>query len=270
MQKKKNYNLIIGGIIAAIVVIIIVASFFYTPYDPNAIDGLNKMSSPSPEHFLGTDNLGRDILSRILDGAGSTLLIALCVVAIGTMGGIVVGASTGYLGGWIDNVVMRLNDVLSAFPSFLLALVVISIAGPGKYKVIIALGILFIPSFARMIRGEFARCRDMDYVRSARLMGASNFRIIAVHILPNTFPVLLSTMAIGFNNAVLAEASMSYLGLGVQPPDVSLGRMLAESQTYLLNAPWYALSIGITIVLLVLGFGLLGDGVNRRRPEYGG
>lgn len=269
MKKKRNYSLIIGGIITAVVVIMIVVGNFYTPYDPNAIDGLNKMASPSAEHLFGTDNLGRDIFSRVLDGAGTTLFIALCIVAIGTLGGIIIGGLTGYFGGFLDNTVMRLNDILSAFPSFLLALVVVSIAGSGKYNVIIALGILFIPSFARMVRAEFVRCKSQDYVKSALLMGAPHFRIIIIHILPNTYSVLMSTIAIGFNNAVLAEASMSYLGLGVQPPDASLGRMLSESQTYLMSAPWYAISIGVTIVLVVLGFSLIGDGLNKRRPEYG-
>lgn len=269
MKIKRKYSLIVGGIITAIMVIMILVGSFYTPHDPNAIDGFNKMASPSLEHLYGTDNLGRDIFSRVLDGAGTTLFIALCVVAIGLVGGVVIGGLTGYFGGYIDSIIMRLNDVLSAFPSFLLALVVVSIAGPGKFNVIIALGILFIPSFARMVRAEFVRIKDKDYIKNARLMGASHFRIITVHILPNTYSVLMSTVAIGFNNAVLAEASMSYLGLGVQPPEASLGRMLSESQAYLMSAPWYAIFTGITIVLLVLGFSLIGDGLNRRRPEYG-
>lgn len=268
MEHKRNYNLIIGCIITAIMVILIVVGFFYTPYDPNAIDAYNKMAAPSAEHFFGTDNLGRDIFSRVLDGAGTTLFIAVCVVAIGAVGGIIIGGLTGYFGGWIDNVLMRINDALSAFPSFLLALVVVSIIGSGKYNVIIALGILFIPSFARMVRAEFVRCKEQDYVKSARLMGASHIRIMTVHILPNIYSVLISTIAIGFNNAVLAEASMSYLGLGVQPPDASLGKMLSESQAYLMTSPWYAIFIGITMVLLILGFSLIGEGFNNRRPEY--
>lgn len=268
LQKKRNYNLIIGCIITAIMVIMIIVGCFYTPYDPNAIDGLNKMTPPSAAHLLGTDNLGRDIFSRVLDGAGTTLFVAAGVVIIGAVGGILVGSLTGYFGGWIDGVLMRINDVLTAFPSFLLALVVISIIGTGKYNVIIALGILFIPSFSRMVRSEFVRCKNYDYVQSARLMGASQIRIMTVHILPNTFSVLMSIIAIGFNNAVLAEASMSYLGLGVQPPDASLGRMLSESQSYFLSAPWYSLSIGIVMILLILGFSLIGDGLNKRGAVY--
>lgn len=267
-QKKRNYNLIIGGIITVFMISIIIIGHFYTPYDPNAIDGLNKMSPPSASHLLGTDNLGRDILSRVLSGGGTTLFIAVGVVLIGAVGGILVGGLTGYFGGWADEILMRINDVLTAFPSFLLALVVISIIGTGKYNVIIALGVLFIPSFARMVRAEFVRCKNLDYVQSARLMGASQIRIMTVHILPNTSSVVMSTIAIGFNNAVLAEAAMSYLGLGVQPPDASLGRMLSESQSYFLSSPWYAMSVGAAIILLILGFSLIGDGLNRRRPGY--
>ena len=173
----------------------------------------------------------------------------------------VLGGLTGWYGGWVDELLMRLNDTLTAFPSILLALVLIALFGSGKYNIIFALGLLFVPTFARIVRMEVAKQKELDYVRSARLMGVGSMRILFVHILPNIVPVLLSTIAISFNNAVLAEASMSYLGVGVQPPDPSLGRMLNEAQSYLLSAPWYALSSGVAIVLLVLGFGLLSEGL---------
>ena len=160
---------------------------------------------------------------------------------------------------------MRLNDALTAFPSILLALVIISILGPGKkVNVIIALGLVFIPSFARVTRTAFASLRDVNYIKSARLMGASKARILAVHILPNTLPVLLPALTIGFNNAVLAEASMSFLGIGVTPPDASLGYMLSEAQGMLFAAPWYAGGTGLVIVLMVFSVGLLGEGLRRR------
>ena len=165
----------------------------------------------------------------------------------------------------LDEILIRINDSIMAFPSILLALVLIAILGGGKYNIIIALGILFIPSFARLVRSEVARQKSMDYVKNAKLMGVGTMRLLFVHILPNIVPVLLSAIAIGFNNAVLAEASMSFLGVGVQPPDPSLGRMLNEAQTYLMSAPWYAMSTGIAIVLLVLGFGLLGEGLGGER-----
>ena len=160
---------------------------------------------------------------------------------------------------------MRVNDAVTAFPSILLALVFISLLGFGKYNVILALGVAFVPSYARVVRSEFARHREMNYVKSARLMGASNGRIMFVHILPNTRAVILPTLVIGFNNAVLAEASLSYLGIGVRSPDVSLGYMLSESQSYMSTAPWYVLCTGLTIVLLILGFSLVGEGLQQGR-----
>ena len=159
---------------------------------------------------------------------------------------------------------MRLCDAISAFPSILLALVVLAVTGPGKYNVIGVLGVLFVPSFARLTRGEFLRQRDRDYVRSAKLAGVSDLRIIFVHILPNTWPVLLSGLTIGFNNAVLAEASMSYLGIGVNPQDPSLGYMLSDAQGDLLTAPWYTGFLAATVILLILGVGMTGEGVRAR------
>lgn len=260
MKRYHTYTKV-GGTISAIMILLIIIAAFWTPYDTTAMDSAAKLSPPSAAHLLGTDNLGRDILSRVLEGAGTTLVIAVLTVASGALFGILIGAFTGYYGGIVDNVFMRICDTITAFPSFLLALVIVSVLGSGKYHVIIALGLLFIPSFARIVRGEYARAVTQAYVDNARLMGAGPIRIMFMHILPNTRSVLLSAIAIGFNNAVLAEASMSYLGIGVQPPDPSLGRMLAEAQNYLLSAPWFAISTGTVIVLLILGFTLLGEGI---------
>lgn len=254
----------IGGGLSAVMVLMIAVGYFWTPYDPTAMEG-GKFLPPSMEHLLGTDNFGRDIFSRVLDGAGTTLLIAVCVVAIGCVAGIIIGSLCGYYGGWPDLILTRVCDSITAFPSFLLALVIVSILGSGTYNIILALGILFIPSFARIVRGEFARCRELNYIKSARLMGAGNFRIMFRHILPNTRSVLLSAATIGFNNAVLSEASMSFLGIGIQPPEASLGSMLSDSQIYLKNAPWYALGTGAVIILLILGFSLLSEGLQRGR-----
>ena len=253
--------MVLGTVITAAVALMILLSFIWKPYDPNALNPALKMASPSLTHIMGTDNFGRDIFSRILEGAGTTLGIAALIVAIGSLMGILAGSATGYFGGPVDAIVMRVCDTLTAFPSILLALVVISFTGPGKRSLIIALGLLFIPSFTRIVRAEFSRQRSLDYVMSARLMGCSHLRVMYVHILPNTKPVLLSSIAIGFNNAVLAEASMSFLGMGVQRPDASLGSMLSDSQAYLLSAPWYMLFAGLAVSLLILGFGLLSEGL---------
>lgn len=262
MKKKiSSYNFTIGLILTIIMLSFIVLGMFWTPYDPEGMAGTLKMKGPDLLHLFGTDQFGRDVLSRVLSGAGSTLIIAAGTILIGGTAGIILGAVTGYFGGWLDEMLMRVNDAVAAFPSVLLALVIISIAGSGTYKVTIALGIAFIPSFARIVRGEFLRLRESEYVISAKLIGVPVPRILFVHILPNILPALLSALAIGFNNAVLAEAGLSYLGIGVQPPDASLGRMLSESQTYLASAPWCAIFPGLFLILLVLGVGMLGEGI---------
>ena len=263
-MQKQNISLILGLVLSGVILLLMLSSFVWTPHDPLAQDATNRLAAPSGTHPFGTDNLGRDILSRILVGTGTTLLVALGTVLIGTLGGIIVGSLTGYFGGWLDELFMRLSDALTAFPTMLLALVVISLIGSGTANVIWVLGILFIPSFARVLRGEFARCRNLDYVKRAKLMGASSARVMFRHILPNAMPVFLSTVAIGFNNAVLAEAGMSFLGIGVQMPDISLGRILDDSHGYLVLAPWWALLSGAMIALIVLGFSLLSDGLQRR------
>ena len=233
-MKKRNPYLTVGLVMTGILTALIVLGFFWTPYDPNAMAAGPKLTGPSLAHLMGTDSFGRDIFSRVLKGAGTTYG-------------------------------MRLGDVLTAFPSILLALVVISLLGPGKTRnVILALGLVFIPSFARMARGTYAGLREVNYVKSARLMGASSSRILWRHILPNTWSVLLPALTIGFNNAVLAEASMSYLCIGVTPPDASLGYMLSESQGMFMSAPWYALGTGLTLVWMVFGVGLIGEGLQRR------
>ncbi len=260
---RKNRELYIGFLISAVMLIIIIAGVIFSPYDPNAMDAASKFADPSFSHILGCDNFGRDLFARLTLGGATTLTVALFTVIIGVVFGTVIGALTGYYGGAVDEVLMRFNDAVLAFPSILLALVFISVFGSGTWKVIISLGIVFVPSFARIVRGEFMRCKNLDYVRSARLMGAGDMRIMFVHILPNTIPVLLSSTVIGFNNAVLAEASMSFLGIGVQPPQSSLGRMLSDAQAFLFSEPSYAICTGVTIALIVLGFSLLGDGLKK-------
>lgn len=260
-KRKRNYNLIAGGVITGTMLLLILIGVFYTPYDPNAMDAQSKFAGISFKHLMGCDNFGRDVFSRVLEGSRTTLIVAAGTVFIGTFFGILIGAFTGYYGGILDEILMRVNDAVFAFPSILLALVFISLLGSGKYQVIVALGIAFIPSFARIVRSEFIKCKDRDYVKNAKLQGAGDLRIMFVHILPNTLTVLLSAVMIGFNNAVLAEAGMSFLGIGVQPPDASLGRMLSEAQAYLFRAPAYAIFPGVVIILMVLGFSLLSDGI---------
>ena len=249
MKKHINPYLLAGLIITGIMLTVTIVGAFWTPYVPTAMK-YGKFQAPSLAHLCGTDNFGRDIFSRILKGSGTTLAIALSTVSIGAIIGTLVGAVTGYFGGIVDDILMRLNDALTAFPSFLLALLIVSLVGPGKkYSVVIALGLVFIPSFARVMRTQFAVLRDRNYVTGARLMGAGNARILFVHL--------------------LAEASMSFLGIGVTPPDASLGYMLSEAQGMLAAGPWYALFTGLTIVLLVFGVGLIGEGMQAENREVG-
>ena len=246
-MKKKNTFLRVGLVLTALVVGFIVLGLFWTPYSPNAMD-FSRLLPPSAAHLMGTDKFGRDILSRVM---------------IGTVVGTLVGALTGWYGGWVDEVLMRLNDALASFPSILILLVLVSLLGGGREHMTLALGIVFIPSYARIVRSEFARARTQNYVHSAELMGASTARILFVHILPNIWHTLVSAITIGFNNAVLAEAAMSYLSIGVSPDEASLGYMLSESQSMLDSAPWYALGTGAVIVLLILGVSLIGEGLQR-------
>ena len=262
MKKKWNGYLIAGCIITGIIVLWILIGRFYTPYPPTKMSSA-KLQGPSPAHLFGTDKFGRDIFSRVMQGSGTTLLIAALTILIGSGAGIIIGAITGYFGGMVDEVLMRFNDALTAFPSILLALVIVSVFGTGWIQLLVSLGIAFVPSFARIVRGEVLRCKNMDYVENARLQGVSDFRMIFVHIVPNIKGVMASSIMIGFNNAVLAEAGLSYLGVGSQPPYASLGKMLSDAQQYMFTMPSYVLFPGAVIVLMVLGFAFLGEGISR-------
>lgn len=260
-KARKNFNFIAGMILVGLTMILVLWGFIGTPYDPDAMNNSAKFAGVSMQHIMGCDNFGRDIFSRVLEGVGNTFIVAAGTVIIGTLAGVIIGGLCGYFGGILDEVLMRVIDAIFSFPSIFLALVVICVIGPGKYNVIVALGIAFVPSFARIVRSEFMKQRNMDYVLSAKVMGASDLRIMFLHILPNAFPVMLSSVIIGFNNAVIAEAGLSFLGIGVQPPDASLGAMLSDAQTYLYNAPYMAIFPGVIMVLMILGFGMLSDGM---------
>ncbi len=263
-MKQRNWYLTFGLIISAAMLAYMILGFFWTPYDPGKLSGTDKLAAPSLSHLFGCDHLGRDVLSRTLDGAGTTLIISLLVLVVGFVFGLTLGALCGYYGGLADAIIMRFCDAVTAFPSILLAMVILAITGPGTYNVVAALGILFIPSFARLVRGEFLKYRDRDFVRAARLAGVHPLRIIFVHILPNTWPVLLSGLTIGFNNAVLSEASMSFLGIGVGPAEASLGRMLSEGQGILFTAPWCTVFPAVVVILIILGIGMVGEGIRER------
>lgn len=258
-----NPNFVIGLILVMMILILMVVGFFYLPYDVYEMDVLNKLQTPSKEHLLGTDHLGRDILSRIMHGARISVLIGILVVCFGLVMGTMIGSVAGYFGGKIDEVISKLIDIQMAFPGVLLALMMIAVFGNTLGNIIIALGIMSIPRFARITRSGFMKYRDAEFVKASRVRGAGDFYIMFRHILPNVIPDLVVTCTLGFAGAVMSEAGLSYLGLGIQPPTPSFGKMLSEAQNSILQAPWYMLIPAFAITFLVMGFNLMGDGISK-------
>ena len=258
--KKKSAQFYIGLGILGILGLFLLLGIVYRPYTPTQMDAAAKLAGPSLSHWFGGDKMGRDIFTRVQQGLRTSVLISFFATLIGTIGGTIIGALTGYYGKWLDDAVMRIIDVLFAIPSILLALVFVSLSGSGMVDVVLALGIAVIPSFAKMMRTEFREQSKLEYVQAAKLMGASDFRILFKHILPNVMPTLIDCVFISFNNCILAEAGLSYLGIGVQPPVASLGGMISEGQGYLKAAPFYVIFPGVIMVLLLIGLGLIADG----------
>lgn len=238
-------------------------SFFWLPYDTNTMDITNKLAAPGSAHWLGTDQFGRDVASRIMKGVQISFLIGVLVVTAGGTVGTVLGAFSGYFGGKVDEIIMKLVDAQMAFPGVLLALMLISVFGNGIGNTILALSIMAVPRFVRISRSGYMKLREADFVRAEKVRGASPLRIMFIHILPNLVSELAATASLSFAGAVMSEAGLSYLGLGITPPDPSLGQMLSEAQTYVLKAPWYVLMPAGVITVLVMGFNLLGDGIQQ-------
>lgn len=259
MKKERNFNFKLGAVLTGIVFILALGSLFYTPWDPYAINAAHSFLPPSFEHIMGTDNFGRDNFSRAITGARYSLFAAGCTVAASGSVGIVLGLFSGYTGGVADEIIMRLMDALSSFPGVLTALVTVTVLNGEKYAIILALSIAFLPSFTRIIRSGALQYKNREFIESAYICGASKWRIMFVHILPNLLPSLIPAVVIGLSNAILAESGMSYLGLGIQPPIPSWGRMLYEGQSYLLKAPWETLAAGIIMMITVLGFHCIGE-----------
>lgn len=257
----KKINSILGLLIISAFLLIMIISFFYTPHDVTAMNIANKLKGPSSTHWFGTDEFGRDIFSRIMQGTQTAFFVGTVTVFIGVVFGTLIGAMAGYFGGWVDEVFMRLMDALMAFPGIILALMLVAVFGPGMLNTSIALGIIAIPSIARIARSGFIQHKDFEYVLSAKLIGVKPFKIMLRHILPNVSSPLIVAGSVSFAVAMLAEAALSYLGLGVQPPDPSWGRMLKDSQSFLVSAPWYTYAPGIAITLMVLGFYMLSNAI---------
>lgn len=255
-------NLILGGMLSALFVLAALISFVWTPYDHVALNIPNKLQTPNAVHLLGTDHFGRDILSMIMVGARTSIAVALVAVGIGMGLGIPLGLwAAARQGSWLDELIMRGNDLVFAFPSIVIAILITAIFGAGAINAIIAIGIFNIPVFARITRGAALSLWQREFILAARVAGKSAARISAEHILPNVTNLLIVQGTIQFSLGILAEAALSYVGLGAQPPTPSWGRMLADAQTLVSIAPHMALVPGFAIILTVLGLNLMGDGL---------
>jgi len=258
---KKRPIAVIGFFIVLVFIVIAFVAPLIAPYDPYATDFKNMLAKPSSAHLLGTDELGRDILSRILYGSRISLVIGLAAVGIAMLVGVPLGLIAGYYGGKLDNLIMRVMDILMAFPSILLAIVVVSILGPGLQNTIIAVSVFSLASFARLARGEVLNIKNQEFVEASRALGAGNGWIIYWHILPNTISPLIVWTTLNVSSAILTAAGLGFLGLGAQPPLPEWGAMLAKGREYLLIAPHITTFTGLAILLLALGLNLLGDGL---------
>ena len=258
----KSRNLYIGVTLTSIFAIAALLSLIWTPYDVTQLDIASKLKSPSLEHLFGTDHFGRDTFSMVMVGAQTSIAVAFIAVGIGMGLGVPLGlAAAAYRSGWLDELIMRGNDLIFAFPSLLIAIMITAVFGPSAVNAIIAIGIFNIPVFARLSRGAALPLWTRDFILSARVAGKGSARISIEHILPNITNLLVVQGTIQFSLGILAEAGLSYVGLGVQPPTPSWGRMLAESQTLISIAPHLALFPGFAILLTVLGLNLAGDGL---------
>jgi len=258
---RKNRIAVLGGLFVVLVILVAIIGPFVVGYSPRKIDMKTRLAGPSASHILGTDDLGRDVFSRILYGTRVSLIVSISSVSFSLFLGTLLGTIAGYYGRFADEAIMRLMDILFAFPAVLLAIMIIAILGPGTQNAIIAIGIVYTPIFARIARASVLGVRGLDYIQAAKAVGAGGNRIMWRHLLPNSMaPIIVETsLSLGF--AILSEAALSFLGLGTQPPNPSLGRMLSDGRMYIAQAPWLGIFPGLVIMIAVLGFNLVGDGL---------
>ncbi len=262
LDRLLNRPLAVAGfVIVAALALVALFSPFIVPYDPQAIDTYHILEPPSRAHFLGTDILGRDCLSRLIYGARISLLVGFVAVGLATIIGTVLGALAGYYGGWVDGLVMRLVDIMLCFPSIFLIMAVIAFLEPSIWNIMIVIGLTSWMGVARLVRAEFLSLKTRDFVLAARVSGASDARIIFSHILPNAMAPVLVSATLGVGAAILIESSLSFLGIGVQPPTPSWGNMLTEGKDNLEIAWWLSVFPGLAILITVLGYNLLGEGL---------
>lgn len=245
-------------------VIAAVAGPWLMPYDPAAQQLALRLDGPSPAHWFGLDELGRDIVARVLAGARISLLVGLVVVGVSSTIGVALGSIAGYFGGRVDEGISRAIDILLAFPGLLLAIALVAVLGPSLTNVVLALSLIGWVGYARLARGQVLRTRELEFVQAARALGATTTRILVRHVIPSTLPAVTVQATLGMGGAILAEAALSFLGLGVQPPTPSWGTMLSYGRAHLLDAPHLTIFPGLAIAMLVLGFNFLGDGLRDR------
>ena len=271
-RRATRHGLVIAG--GGIVLLLGAAALLgnvLAPHDPNQMNFATLFAPPSLAHLFGTDEFGRDIFSRILHGAAVSVKVAFIAVGISAAAGVSLGLLAGYYGGWLDEVLMRVMDVFFALPAVLLAIVVMAILGRGVENAMVAIAIVYAPIFARVTRGAVISVRDREYVNAARALGQSGPRVMLAHVLPNAMGPIIVQTSLSLAFAILAEAALSFFGLGTQPPDPSWGRMLSEGRAYLRQAPWMGVFPGLAIMVSVLGFNLLGDGLRDvLDPRYRG
>ena len=260
---------IAGLILLGIVVLSFIVSLFWTPYDLEATDAAAKLMGPCMEHPFGTDNFGRDVLSRVMAASKYTIFISVAGVAIALVLGTAAGIPAGYFGGFADRTIMLLGNSIMCFPGILLALVAVAVFGASVTNVIWALGLVFAPTFARVCRVGTMEIKELDYITHARVMGVKPVRLMALHIFPNLVSQLLPATVIGLANMTLFESGMSYLGLGVQPPDASFGKMLSDAQAYVRVAPWLIVFPALMLVFYILGLYFVSEGLRVRLTKGG-
>jgi len=271
----RNRIALIGLVIVLLVVLTAVFAPLIAPYDPYERDIRNRIAAPTAAHILGTDELGRDTFSRIVYGARISLMVGLVSVGIATLVGAPLGMIAGYSQGRFDSLIMRFMDAVLSFPEIVLAIAILAILGPSAFNAMIAIGIVYIPIFARTIRAPAIAESNREYVEAARASGATGWQILFRHVAPNTMSILIVRMSTSLSYAILAEASLSFLGLSASPPTATWGRMLKDGQSYMQQAPWVAIFPGLAIAITVLAFNLLGDGLRdafdpRARKRIGG
>ncbi|MCJ0765309.1 ABC transporter permease [Variovorax terrae] len=257
----RHRSFMLGALLTLLLILTAAVSLFWTPWSPYDIDIPGKLQKPGAAHWLGTDSLGRDVLSLIMAGARNSILVGVIAVGIGLVGGTLLGMLAAARRGWVEEFIMRASDFTFAFPAILLAIMMTAVFGPGIVNSIIAIGIANIPTFARITRASATSVWGREYVLAARACGKGAWRISIEHVLPNILSIIIVQATIRFAIAILAEAALSYLGLGTQPPQPSWGRMLSEAQTLLFQAPRLAVFPGLAIAMAVLGLNLLGDGL---------